>query len=347
MSNHYQKANTEKMALAIRETAASKIISNSAESGDSKSEFNRLRAKYTGGPAHETISDDERAALYIALRDQHFAWVDECLARAASLPQPTATSNAIANTVQIAGEESFITPKGDEDGLEYLEESPGSGMYSSITFEEISAIKSSLNTWKSPAGYVFRQSFLGKITIAAANQLIAIKTIRNVAAANQMILEQASDDIFEIGNSTISVIEADDGCCGSDTDVNATLNVVAGVATIVAGIVSIPFTGGISTTAVAGGITALTGTLTTYTAAASASSPPEEPLAADTVEGVLDNMRRAIDTVYASLDDADKSLTSVMQSLHEAISSNPNGFRAPISSSISEATMETIVTEVE
>ena len=356
MTNSYQKKNTEAMAYEIREVAATKLVNEGSKQASQffqeanpriQQEYDKLCMTYLG-----YISTDEadKELLKVKLRDEHFRWVDDCFARAANFPQPTPTSLAIMNSTTIAGDTPLNPPSETEGPLDYLRESSGTGMYSKITFENIHNIIDSLADWQSAAGTAFKDRYIAQISSTAANQLIVLKTLRNLATANQTLLQLASKDVFTIGNNTIAVIEADDMCCGTDAEVNAFLNTVAGVATIVAGIASIPLTGGATSAVVAGATTALAGALTTYTSAGGMNAPEdgiEKQLGADTISGILDNMREAVESVYSSLDDANSSMAAIMNDVYDSLIYSPGQFVAPLSSTIRDATMDTIIDDVE
>lgn len=256
------------------------------------------------------------------VRDEYLSWVDETFMRGAYLPNPISTTDTIDALEQICGTDALDPDRFEVESGEIGEENiapkttSGAGALAGHLFEGIETVKSNLSGSDSLTIDAFQDRFLYRIPGAVDRQIGVVMHLRNVMAANKGMIQQARQDVLRIGEQTVVALEAS----SDSADITATLRVVAGVGTIVAGLVAVPVSGGGSIAAVGAGTTILSGALTTYDAFGGMKDDEESEegsvtLAADTAEGVLDNMKQALEKVYEKLDDGNDALREACDAL--------------------------------
>lgn len=291
-------------------------------------------------------SKEEQQKLESYILESHFAWIDEHFERAAAFPDPQRSENPIYELSKICGDEdSVITvDKGESADIDFV---GSEGCLDDLAFNQVFSIKDSVSGWKAGAADSFRNQFLTVIPDVVVNQINIARSMRNIIAANQAIIEQSREDTLTLLNNTITAIEYDDGCCAGDDDFMTTLKIVGGLSAIIAGGVSIYVSGGTSSAIVAGGFSMLSGAISTYDSANSGDSK-QVSLSADTVDGVLENMKEGLTEIYSSFDDAnDKFKNEYLAGAVSAMSDVKQYFVAPRPVAFAEATRDNVRDVVE
>lgn len=178
-----------------------------------------------------------------------------------------------------------------------------------------------IETWKSVAGHAFRNAFWSPAPEIMQNQAFFAGLLANALTANQEALVEHRRTLKSIATQTQQALDA----LGNESGgFNANLSVVAAVATIVAGVLALPASGGASISAAGAGAA-------TIMAGASAmpsgdkSAPKKNSMSADTVDGVLDNMIEAVHEANKDLDDEELRIMLTLHQYHERLQSPGDG----------------------
>lgn len=286
-----------------------------------------------------TLDEGKMQAIKDYLRDSYFLWVDHVFERGAHLPNPVSSETAVGSLEQIAGDQRVgmganddIAFDPDQRAAEIGSESFGYGVLGNQIFQELDGVRSAMETSSSETITEFRDEFLPRIPAAIEGQLLVVRLLRQVMSANQVAVRTARSDVQRIARNTIAAME---GSGDDSIDAATKLKLVGGVATIVGGVAALPWSGGLSATAVAsgiGGLAAIGGGGGMVLAAAEGWGEMSEsvPLGADDTEGILDNMNAALTREYELLDNAAELLRDTyLNGTQTHIEGHMNHFRAP------------------
>ena len=148
-----------------------------------------------------------------------------------------------------------------------------------------------ISGWKGSAAITFNANFMSRLAIAAQNQAFIAGVMMHAMIAERDTYVYARNDLLKMANDTVSAIEASHN---KDTGgLKTFLTVAAAVTGLLAGVASIPVTGGLLVPAeIQAALWIISG------ASATMSLPlhekdPGSPLSAGTVYGVLNNMFNA------------------------------------------------------
>lgn len=109
--------------------------------------------------------------------------------------------------------------------------------------EDLRAIETAaddLNDWSGAAAHAFKANFLDPFPAVASNQFLVLGVMKGAVEADQEVWKKTQADIEKIANDTLDALD-NVGSCGK-SDLEFTLSVASAVAAIGA----IPFTGGAS-----------------------------------------------------------------------------------------------------
>jgi hypothetical protein len=338
------------LADQIRATATNKII-EAYEKGD-KDQLERIMLEHNLNLHVEQPISIESYRSY--LRDTYFSWVNDYFERTANLPDPNASVRPGSATASICGDGALSRVANDasrasEQATRLENIDPSGGLLGNGIFEKISTINDKVESWKSGAADMFKDYFLPVIPAAIDEQVVVAKAMRNVMAANQSMLAISRDDADAIAHDTIAALEFSDGCCSGDNDQQTTLGIISGVAAIVAGIATLPFSGPIGAAAImAGGFTVLDGAVSTWATVEDSRAQNSLPLGADTIEGVLESMAEALGKVHSELDIGGHALRyRVLTAIESYMTSDKLQFVAPAPVEFAYATQENVIQVVE
>jgi hypothetical protein len=161
-----------------------------------------------------------------------------------------------------------------------------------------------IGQWHSDAARTFQANFLVKIPDAAGGQANIAWSLRNALELDQALYVQGRIDLRDIAQKTVDALNAINGSGGSGSIVG--LAAASAVLTVVAGGLT-PLTGGASLVAAATIGAGLTAAGSTYESTRAGGNGG--PLGADTVDGVLGNMTKAVSkSVVKAISDGEQEI---------------------------------------
>lgn len=207
-------------------------------------------------------------------------------------------------------------------------------LYNSKTGEDSEAAPrttagSAINTWTGSGSVAFKLNVWNRLPeITKRQSFFAMSMGESLAAAYQAYVEQRKSALDVAKKAKLAleatVVEATDNSA-------ADLTILAGVATVVAGTFTLPFSGGLSGAAVGAGISTIIAGVATTAAGEASRQPLAErkklELGADTVTGVLLNMIDRCSDIRTDLDEAETRIAGAFDEYMEVIqdTSKPSG----------------------
>lgn len=179
-----------------------------------------------------------------------------------------------------------------------------------------SAMLTRMKDWEGAAANAFQSNFVKQMPKAIGLQARTITSLAITMEANLEIRRRANDDIWEIGQKTMTALDQVDDC--DPAEVGCVLSVVGAVVGIIGTLVAAPESGGLSLAGTAAIISGLFG-------AAGASVG----LSGATVPSVMQHMRSAITTVKKSIHNEEKELRRAVEKLCEHARQDRQQLRVP------------------
>ena len=286
-----------------------------------------------------TFSAEDKGNAETQLKETHLTWIVEIFEQCRTFPDPKDADPIIQRYESLAGTGDLadISFSGNtEDPIAVREgTATGQGKFGDPAFFYTAAMMDSVEYWDSPIANGFRNQFVPRIPSAADNQKGAIRTLHNLLATNQGVMTWARRDIDALVHDGITAVEHFDDCKSGDDGLTVTLGIIAGVATIVAGIATIPATGGLSAAAIAGGATIVAGAATAgQTIAGIDEAKKDKDLGGDTLDDVLENITHYANDTFGKLDEFNTALANEgFGQVEKLMDSSPVLFKAPAPSS--------------
>ncbi|CAM3301743.1 hypothetical protein [Stackebrandtia soli] len=288
---------------------------------DYKENYNVDLLTFTTSDASKAESD---------LKNEHLVWIVDLFSRAGSIPKPSRADSHIAALELVAGAEGLVEVETNDEGeidVDTNSTNLGNSQLGSAVTSDVNAVRSAVTSWDSATSKVFKFQFLPKIPVAAAHQVNVIRAIRNLLGVHYGLVERARADIDSLAHSGLEAVESFDDCCGGGGDVQAWLGLAGAVLTIAGAVTSIA-SAGTSLALVGAGISLINGSVSVAKNLDSLSAT-EEQLGADTLDGVIENLRTLAQKSWTDLDEAYEKLGSGMTSLSGLIESSKQHLVAP------------------
>lgn len=162
--------------------------------------------------------------------------------------------------------------------------------------------------WSGEAARTFRKNFVLAIPKVAKNQAFVGKILMHAMIANKDVFVQAQDDLLDVAGKTLTALEASTGS-GGGSNAAVVLTVVGAIATVGAGLATLPWGGAGAVavfTIVAGVSSGMAGVGATFP------SGPEAEMSADTVDGVLSNMHFAVREIQRHVTEHETTISSAL-----------------------------------
>lgn len=279
------------------------------------------------------------------LKNTHLTWIVDKFTRGANLPDPKKSDPDKAGVYQnfdnIAGRDGFIDiktkttsrddPNARESGIDIditITQNVSESLLGKAVGTDIPSIQDTVKPWEAGTADVFRTRFLPGIPRAGANQIQVAKAMRNLLVANSALLAWGRKDIDSIVHDGKKTVESFGKSSNGNADLATWLGIAAGVTAMIAGIATW-WTGAGVAVAIAGAGTFASGA-TTLGQNLQNVKTEEFKLGADDLDGVVDNIMKAVDHTYGQLDKAWAELgPNGMTKLDGKMKDNPNLFRAP------------------
>ncbi|GLZ79548.1 hypothetical protein Afil01_43550 [Actinorhabdospora filicis] len=274
------------------------------------------------------------------LRDVHLTWIEQRFDRAAnSFPDPKASDSQLNDLNAVGGEGQLVVITGSEKSGQSqvnINEAthPGQGLLGAGTFGLVSTIQGDVKGWQAATAESFSKQFLPRIPTAVTNQIAAVRGVRNILAAHSGIVALARKDIDGLLHDGITAVEKFDDCCEGGDEVVAWLAVAAGVAAVIAGIIALPESGGLSAVGIAAGVSIISDAMSAWKdtnelTGKAGDRKKSMNLAGKTLEETVDKILDATDETYTELDKGYTEIGNGFNKLVNVISSSPVLYEAP------------------
>ncbi len=242
---------------------------------------------------------------WTALRSQ-YNWIPEIFARHIG-PEPTGFDAAISAMQQAA-----------------------MALYNGQSHEEpvgspIRQAQTHLGNWSGYTAEAFNANFINRIPEVAKHQAFLASSLEHAMIANKDIFIQARQDLKRTGETALIALEATTKSGGGKAVL--VLGVVAAVATVAAGVASIPLTGGASLgPASVAAWTIIAGVSSGLGAAASQFEEPKKTdLGADTIDLVLSKMIEVIIDISKEVDVQEKKIVRGLNNNFDILTDTSGG----------------------
>lgn len=356
-----------KDAQNVREVVQQCLSNNHAEEQQEYQRKNGNLAGYTPsqvGPDHgysllpkdwQTMVDKYRKEYHVdlltfdasnakqaeqQLRDVHLTWIEERFNRAAStFPDPKASDAQLSDLNAIGGEGELVLITGNEKAGQSqvnINEAthPGQGLLGAGTFGLVSTIQTDVAGWQAATAESFSKQFLPRIPTAISNQIAAVRGVRNILAAHSGLVTLARKDIDGLLHDGITAVEKYDDCCQGGDDVVAWLSVVAGVAAIIGGVLTLPESGGLSSAGIVAGVGLIADAMSAWKdtnelTGKAADAKKQLNLAGGTLEETVDKIMQGTDETYTELDKGYTEIGNGFNKLVNVIGASPVLYEAP------------------
>ncbi len=192
----------------------------------------------------------------------------------------------------------------------------------------VGASESYLEEWTGAAADVFRTDFVNTFPAVVMNQFIECAVLRGALEAQKALWTNARDNIDKIAHYTVNALDNMDHC--GQNKWTMTWTIVASVAAVAA----VPLSGGAS---LLGAGTALGATAavtavgaTGQVIAAHQVTPPKETeYHGETVEVVIEQMRRGVAEAIGEIQHGEQTIADVLRTMCTAVSRDRDLFVAP------------------
>lgn len=173
-----------------------------------------------------------------------------------------------------------------------------------------------IDQWNGEAANTFRVNFINKLETAAQNQAFIAGVMMHAMIAERDIFVKVRQDLLSLANQAVNAIEASNN--KHTGGIKAVLGVAAAVTGLIAGVASIPVTGGLLLPAeIQAGLWIISG----FSSTMSSTLPKDKhlPLSAGSVDGVLNHMIDAVTGIDGYIDSHERDVGKSLNSCHDTL----------------------------
>jgi hypothetical protein len=175
-----------------------------------------------------------------------------------------------------------------------------------------------IDNWKGEAAETFQANFMNKLEIAAQNQAFIAGAMMHAMIAERDIFVTVRHDLLNVANQAVSAIEASNN--KDPGGIKTALTVVAAVTGLLAGVASIPISGGLLVPAsIQATLWIISGFSSTMGLGVPSGDSQGSPLSASSVDGVLSKMVDAIIRIESYIDSHERDVVTSLNSCYSTL----------------------------